>query len=993
MNNSIPQEKDLAEIFDQVAYTLDKAYINRLTSDYSACSINVGQVDYTNNIRLIKVKRWVKDTNESIIDCFKNALGVFSSIVDNNIAMILKHVPGNTEMYFAIRTVGNHMNSISKENIDLLKSALSGNFLGSEFEVISCDNGADFFETEKISSVSTVCGIPSQKSEEYLTQGIEKLLDGMVPKKKDESYTLIILAEPLSSDESRKVINGYEELASVLTPFSVRQIQNMESQSVSEGVTKSKSLAKSVSTAISNTFSINANIGFSIGISGPADAKVNPSIGFGYSHGKTETEGTVDAEADGVSYSVSDGEMKGETYTQKSYPISGLIAKAEKTIERLIVSQSNGTWKYAAYALSPSSSVSKSVAGFFSAVMQGDESYVELPHVNSWSRIKDPTPDQMDFNNILTGIIHFTHPVFANKADNTTVTATSYISTNELSTLFAFPKYSVQGLPVVECARFGREPHSLGKLSGDVRIGSPYYMHHKEEGRISLGLNELAKHTFITGTTGSGKSNTVYKLLSEVCLSQKSKVKFMVIEPAKGEYKDVFGGYPDVTVYGTNPYKFPNLLQINPFYFPDDIHVLEHVDRLVEVFNACWPMYAAMPAILKESVERAYENCGWNLRTSKNPGRYPTFSDLLNVLPQVIESSNYSSDTSSDYKGALITRVRSLTRGIHGQIFSGNTNDDALFNTNVIVDISRVGSSETKSLLMGILILRLQEFRMHEDRHNSELRHLTVVEEAHHLLRKTANTQTQESSNLQGKSVEMIGNAIAEMRTYGEGFIIADQSPELMDASVIRNTNTKIIMRLPEESDRTIVGKAAGLTDSQIVEVSKFACGVAAILQSEWLEPVLCLVDEFTAKKSMSQRYKSSDYLWEDSELKVKQKFIELAMGVKNHSLTKEEVDCIRKWYKELRVSETALRIFELVLHRQKLEPKEKILLVSYCVGGNVREILEKNDLIEEINRLLISKFEFSGQSDVIRLVDNLLNQCFTDNYANEILGKSKTIR
>ena len=33
---------------------------------------------------------------------------------------------------------------------------------------------------------------------------------------------------------------------------------------------------------------------------------------------------------------------------------------------------------------------------------------------------------------------------------------------------------------------------------------------------------------------------------------------------------------------------------------------------------------------------------------------------------------------------------------------------------NVIIDLSRVGSSETKSLIMGMLVLKLQEHRMSE---------------------------------------------------------------------------------------------------------------------------------------------------------------------------------------------------------------------------------------------------------------------------------------
>ena len=272
----------------------------------------------------------------------------------------------------------------------------------------------------------------------------------------------------------------------------------------------------------------------------------------------------------------------------------------------------------------------------------------------------------------------------------------------------------------------------------------------------------------------------------------------MVIEPAKGEYKDIFGGRKEVSVYGTNP-KRSRLLRINPFSFPDEIHILEHIDRLIEIFNVCWPMYAAMPAVLKEAIERAYESVGWNLTmsTCENQinGRavYPNFIDVLNQVNLVISESKYSADSKGDYVGALSMRISSLTNGINGQILTDNElSDKDIFDKDVIIDLSRVGSNETKSLLMGLLIIKLQEYRMASAKgSNKELRHITVLEEAHNILKRTSTEQSAESSNLAGKSVEMLANAIAEMRTYGEGFIIVDQSPGLMDMSVIRNTNTK----------------------------------------------------------------------------------------------------------------------------------------------------------------------------------------------------------
>jgi hypothetical protein len=282
--------------------------------------------------------------------------------------------------------------------------------------------------------------------------------------------------------------------------------------------------------------------------------------------------------------------------------------------------------------------------------------------------------------------------------------------------------------------------------------------------------------------------------------------------------------------------------------------VLEHIDRLVEIFNVCWPMYAAMPAVLKAAMLAAYEQAGWNLDDSENPlgaNFFPAFGDLREALQKIIRESAYAQEVKSNYEGSLLTRVESLTNGLNGQIFSANEIDSAaLFDSNVIVDLSRVGSAETKALMMGILIMRLSEYRMAGGEMNAPLRHVTVLEEAHNILRADAGASAgPEGAGVQGKAVEMLTNAIAEMRTYGEGFIIADQSPHAVDIAAIRNTNTKIIMRLPEETDRRLLGKSAALTDEQLEEIARLPKGVAVVYQNDWLEPVLCKIDKFESEE------------------------------------------------------------------------------------------------------------------------------------------------
>ena len=286
-------------------------------------------------------------------------------------------------------------------------------------------------------------------------------------------------------------------------------------------------------------------------------------------------------------------------------------------------------------------------------------------------------------------------------------------------------------------------------------------------------------------------------------------------------------------------------------------------------------MYAAMPAILKEAIERAYSAAGWDLVTSENKQgqKYPNFADVLEQIEAVIEESKYSADCKGDYAGALLTRVRSLTTGLNGLIFSNEEISNAdLFDKSVIVDLSRVGSVETKSLIMGLLVMKLNEYRMSSGCINSQLTHLTVLEEAHNLLKRTSTEQISEGANLLGKSVEMLANSIAEMRTYGEGFIIADQSPGMLDMSVIRNTNTKILLRLPDRSDRELVGYAASLNGAQVDELSKLKRGVAAVYQNDWVEPVLVQIEKFADFSPLESSTASSP----EPEIVEAQKQVEL---------------------------------------------------------------------------------------------------------------------
>ena len=880
----------------KIAYTLDKAYMPRLTEDYGVLYFDEKYkkgniICYENNIRALKINRWIFNKNEKVDECFKNVLSLFAD-GDNTIALVINRMPNGSDMYLVIKNNGEARNEDSRNNIELLNSSLKGNFPGTNTEIINdIENVKELFSFPASNSISVLTNNPSEYSEDYLTQGLDKLLNGIIPKTEKDSYSVIFMAESLTQDSIRDILSGYEEIATSIYPFLGYQFQLGRNDTNTDGIMESVANTESTSESIFKTQSINFGINLGVSNSNGIEGGLNighkllnaginmfesvattlgGTVGFGYSRGNSKTESKGTTETKGTSHSVSIGTSENTSYTYKSYTIENLIKKLEMTMERINRSQATGLWKYSTYVLASDSKTSKNVANYLRAVTQGNDSFVEPSVIQEWS--KEEWNENCAFNEIKKYITHFTHPVFAtyDEYGNNAmmVTPTSYVGTQELSNVIAFPRKSVQGLPVLECVQFGREPHSLIETDKDLKIGCAYHMHEAlDYQRVYLSKEELTKHTFITGSTGSGKSNTVYKLLENLV---QQGVKFLVVEPAKGEYKTVFGNKKGVSVYGTNPkLNDIKMLHLNPFRFPKSIHVLEHLDRLVEIFNVCWPMYAAMPAILKDSIERAYVAAGWDLMKSENKyddNLFPTFNDVLKQIKYVLDESDYSSDNKGDYTGSLVTRIRSLTNGINGLIFTTNDiPDDELFDRNTIVDLSRVGSTETKALIMGLLVLKLQEYRMESCEPNSKIRHVTVLEEAHNLLKRTSTEQSSEGSNLLGKSVEMLANSIAEMRTYGEGFIIADQSPGLLDMSVIRNTNTKIILRLPEFSDRELVGRAACLDNNQIEELARLEKGVAAIIQSDWLEPVLCKIDKYEGMDEDNDEEKHYEYNYEEN--------------------------------------------------------------------------------------------------------------------------------
>lgn len=847
---AVPADITIDNRIEIIDDAMRKKYLSRLSDLEIVPLTDIPSLeeDLIDNIRLYRIDEMVYQKGEPVTDKFTTVYNTLSTY--NASAFIVLDSDGkNTTFYLGIRN-NEPEDSPSKRSTvtlgDTLKQTLIGHFPGVRIE--NEDRKAIAEISQRISALHNVASVSvvgnnkviHETTNEQFVQGLEKLALAM----SGRVYTGVIIAANQSPQSIQLMRKQYQELYTKLSPY--RQVQLSESDSTS--TSKSRSFAEMDSKQ--KAAMIGGAAVSLLGVVGGA-ALGAPVEAIGMTGGSM-VGGQIAGQLNGFINSLAPNEQLSESSsksmstTTENKAVSDMLSLLDELLKKTDEYDSYGLWHVAGYFLSDDMSAAEIAASNYRSLMNGERSGREVSAINSWRSYGNADP--LGFQALTTYLSRFVHPQFY-YGGNVLVDASTSVSGKELGLHLGLPRATVPGLPVVEHAEFGKEVTTYQLIPAPsavapedrITIGRIFDLGQVTCKVVELNNQSLNMHTFITGSTGSGKSNAVYQMLSEL---RQDKIPFLVVEPAKGEYKDAFGSMPDVNVFSTNP-NVAELINLNPFMFPKSIHVLEHVDGLVEIFSVCWPMYDAMPAFFKDAILRSYEVVGWDLGSSTFEGKhveYPDFEVLAEQLDTLISGSDYASDIKSNYRGALLTRVKSLTVGLNKYIFtSDQTPYDVLFDHNCILDISRVKSGETKALIMGLIVYALNEYRVDQKTGNNRgLKHITVLEEAHNLLKNISAG----ASELVGKSVEMITNTIAEIRTYGEGFIIVDQSPSSVDIAAIKNTNTKIILRTPEANDRVAVGRSIGLTDAQVDEIAKLPSGVAVIYQNNWINPVLALIDK-----------------------------------------------------------------------------------------------------------------------------------------------------
>lgn len=683
-----------------------------------------------------------------------------------------------------------------------------------------------------------------------------------------------------------------------------------------EGSNSSDNVGLGASVQFANTTSVGGGASFIIGVNGSNSTTIGGSVNASYNHGwgtstsdahsigkstgssfsstttnatnwaTTATKAVAHAVLSnltrGVANTVTQGLMSqiaggftgsaGINWTKTTTVGEELLNRraeaAEETLKayenRLMEGMAIGMWNLGHYFCASDSSTFDQGCGVITSLFSGMDSKYEPPRVirlpeklkdilrcfkNMQLKFSGKPISEEDFKD---GNVKFVNHPLGDLFNG----PTTPVNTKELAIATPIAKQDVEGVTVTERADFGI---NLGRDVNEKTISIGNVLDKGNDTRLKyrLNLKNLQKHLAVFGLTGSGKTNTVHSLLMQ--LWKIHKIPFMVIEPAKAEYRalaEMEELKDDLLVISAGVNRTEVCpLRLNPFDFDPGsdsdasrIHVLTHIDRLKSTFNASFPMYASMPYILEEAILEVYRERGWDLGQSQN--RYvdiysqdfseylPSLHDLYLKIDSIVERKGYYQEQQMNIQAALKARLSSLMVGAKGSMFncSRSIPSKDLFNRPVVIELENMGDDDEKSFLMGLLISRLYEYRKAtfsktEDNYDFPC-HVLVVEEAHRLLQNIPEAaENMETASVKGKAVSFFVDMLSEIRAMRQSVIIVDQLPSRVNTNIVKGTGSKIVHRLLAKDDREAVGNTIGLNDDQIKDIALFRTGEAVINQ------------------------------------------------------------------------------------------------------------------------------------------------------------------
>jgi hypothetical protein len=398
-----------------------------------------------------------------------------------------------------------------------------------------------------------------------------------------------------------------------------------------------------------------------------------------------------------------------------------------------------------------------------------------------------------------------------------TVQPLSLLTTLEAAGVLASPRVSSPGLTVRPAPPAARRPDASGKL---IELGHYW----STDISASIGLSDLEGHAFVTGSTGSGKTSTLHRLLAEAW--NEHGIPFLLIDPVKDEYSDIANRFAGGIQLVTGQELSLNVMAAAP---GDDQR--QHVAQVAQAFKGAFTMPSPTPYVVTQLFDQV----------AMQPGG-PSGTELYDVRDSVgslVDALGYAAEAQSNIRASLLTRLNLLLAPTRAHRFAWPDSSmvDQLFTRPTVVTLADLVDEEERSFLVLLLALATWS-RARRRPVTRAVEHLLVLEEAHRVLPEVRDLSADpESGSAKSTSSQLLSNMLAEVRSYGEQVIVVDQSPSKVASDVVRNTNLKIVHRTVAGDDQKTMAAAVGLPEEQASLFGSLARGEVIVSTSQEPSP------------------------------------------------------------------------------------------------------------------------------------------------------------
>jgi len=417
------------------------------------------------------------------------------------------------------------------------------------------------------------------------------------------------------------------------------------------------------------------------------------------------------------------------------------------------------------------------------------------------------------------------------------------ITFSEASEFFRLPVGSNQvrsGLNVNESKMVSRKYRSDIINGGDLTIGR---LKSSQKDTIGIKLNDLCKHTFIAGTPGSGKTTFSISILDR--LWREHKIPFLVIEPAKTEYRSMIYSIPELQIF-TPGKDYISPFVFNPFTPPKNVKLGTYKSTLKTAFEAGVSMTTPLDKIFEESINNCYSDNNW-LDTYTSDGKGQTFNitEFIKTFQETFAKIGYEGE-SRNIGRAGVVRLRSLVNLLDN--YHTIPIEDILSKPTVI-ELAALENNEQKSLMIALILLSVLSYVNSNYAGDGKLKNVVLLEEAHVLLDQSDSANT--DSNPSGIAQNLVKRMLAESRAYGIGLMVADQSPRKVGLDIVALTDIKVAFRIVESNDKDIVSNSTDLDDVQRSRLSKLRPGEAFLFFNKMDSPEEVIIDDYRAMNNI----------------------------------------------------------------------------------------------------------------------------------------------